>query len=278
MAENRMTPKAFIGMELRRAREAKGLSRAKVAKLLIVSESLVTKWERGDLIPLEDHLTGTNQAGTESVQPGLSDVLELPEILLRLIHELVLNDEGSEWNQWPIIVQEASAHWTFQPSVIPGMLQTENYARVTLQAHGVTDDLEEKLAARLKRQEILTKDDPPTYVALISEAVLRRNIGDARVMHEQLEHLEQMAQRPETVVQIIPESAPACAIFVSGFAIASVDGEERAFVETQVRGTIVKHAKDTLKLQRSFDIIRADALDRRDSLEAIRKAKEQWTT
>jgi DNA-binding XRE family transcriptional regulator len=276
MSENRVTPKVFVGREIRLAREAKGLSRAKVAKMLIVSESLVTKWERGDLISVEEHLTRAKRPGSEPIRPGLLDILDIPGVVVRMINQLVLNDEGSEWNAWPIVEQESSALWTCQTIVVHGLLQTESYAKATLQGAFADHDLEEKLQARLNRQQILTRDDPVTYVALLHEGIFKNNVGGAEVMHEQLEHLERIAQLANVFVQVIPHGSPACASLVGGFVIASVSGEDRALADNQITGTLIKRTEDLAKLRRFFDAIRAESLGRRESLEMIREAKEKW--
>lgn len=86
---------------------------------------------------------------------------------------------------------------TWQPALIPGLLQTPEYARAILTSWRLNtdEDIEAKLAARTGRQAILDSDDPPDLCALLDESVLRRCIGSAAIMAGQLEHLAQAARR-----------------------------------------------------------------------------------
>lgn len=106
--------------------------------------------------------------------------------------------------------QRRPALYTLEHSVIPGLLQTEAYARAILETHpDVTEDVvSERLAGRLSRQAILDRDDPPPPVvcALIDQSALNREIGGPMVMREQLVHLAAMSRRPNITVQIIPNT------------------------------------------------------------------------
>jgi hypothetical protein len=103
--------------------------------------------------------------------------------------------------------------WTFEHSVMPGLLQTENYARSVLERHpNVTpDQVAERVAGRLARQAVLDRDDLPLFWVLLDENVLHREIGDAKIMRDQLAHLAGMARRPNITVQVIPRIGPTSA-------------------------------------------------------------------
>ena len=91
---------------------------------------------------------------------------------------------------------------------MPGLLQTEDYARAVFRTRfGVTDEeIDEQVAARLKRQEILARDEPPALWVIVDESVLRRPVGGRYVMREQIGHLIEAARRPHVSVQVISSS------------------------------------------------------------------------
>ena len=96
--------------------------------------------------------------------------------------------------------------------VVPGLLQTEDYARAINQATmtGLTDDaLETRLEVRMQRQAVLAKTDPLEVRAVLDEAALRREVGGKEVMKAQLSHLLELGERPNIIIQVIPFSAGA---------------------------------------------------------------------
>jgi hypothetical protein len=99
----------------------------------------------------------------------------------------------------PYEVQAVSLR-LFEHTLIPGLLQTEDYARAVLSTHPGTnpEEVDERLAARMSRQSILARDDPPPPVlwVLLDEQVLHRDPGDREIMHDQLVHLGDMARQP----------------------------------------------------------------------------------
>ncbi|MEV5707010.1 Scr1 family TA system antitoxin-like transcriptional regulator [Actinoallomurus sp. NPDC052274] len=265
-----MTARVFVAKELRRAREAKGLSRAAVGKALFVSDSLVAAWEVPRMLPRPEHLE------------RLIPLLGTSDILTRIIDELVAGEVPPEWlDKWLVVERRATSLLSFESTVIPGLLQNEEYARAVLRA-GRYDvaDLEDMVSARLERQAILSREDtPPVLVAVIAESVLGQNVGGAKVMADQLLHLAATAERDNVIVQIVPASAEACAGFTGPFAIATLDdGAELAYVDSQLSGEVIGTPHDVAALRRMFEVFRADALPRRQSIELIRRKSEQWTT
>jgi Domain of unknown function (DUF5753)/Helix-turn-helix domain len=95
----------------------------------------------------------------------------------------------------------------YETTLIPGLLQTEDYARaVTLLGHDAASarEIERRVRLRMTRQAVLTREDPPNVWAVIDEAVLRRPAGGPAVMRGQLEHLAELALRQNVTIQIIP--------------------------------------------------------------------------
>ncbi|MGH3614697.1 MAG: DUF5753 domain-containing protein [Pseudonocardia sp.] len=91
--------------------------------------------------------------------------------------------------------------------VVPGLLQTEAYMRALFgpaPPFGGPTDVEGAVRARLERQQVLDRDDPPTFSCILSESCVRRMVGDRTVMADQLEHLVEMADRPRVQIQLRP--------------------------------------------------------------------------
>ncbi|MEV4379055.1 helix-turn-helix transcriptional regulator [Streptosporangium sp. NPDC049644] len=105
----------------------------------------------------------------------------------------------------------ASSIRTWEIVLVPGLLQTEGYVRALWRAARILDEtlIDRHVQARLLRQEILFRENPPTLLALIDEAALRKSIGGAEVMREQISHLIEMAARPNITIQVVPDSAGA---------------------------------------------------------------------
>lgn len=273
MASHHMTPRMFLAKQIRRLREmtidpktGKKITPEGLAKAVYRSESLVKAWESGRRIPQPEDLE------------QLDEIFGTKGLLAEIGKKLVNASVPLEWfGRWLEVENQATAFWSFEPLLVPGLLQTEDYARMVLRAANHIADIEEMVGARMKRQQVLVKDDAPTLVALIDESVLRRMIGDAKVMHDQLLHLAEMAKRDNIFIQIIPLTARACAGLLSGFVIAKFDGgNDVAYVDNQLNGEVIEDTEALAGLQRMFDTARSDALSRQESIDLILKVAAQW--
>lgn len=106
--------------------------------------------------------------------------------------------------------------------VVPGLLQTEGYARALISggpAELTKHDIDERVKVRVKRQQILTRDNPARLWVVMDESALRRNVGGSDVMREQMSHLVEMAKLPNVTMQVIPFSAGAHVGTAGSFAI-----------------------------------------------------------
>jgi ribosomal protein L39E len=127
---------------------------------------------------------------------------------------------------WVEIEARATILRWWEPLLIPGLLQTEDYARAVLSTWrwDTADEVDAKVAIRLVRQSVLATAD---FRVLLDEPVLRRRIGAPEVMAMQLEHLLTMGARPNVTIQVIPGAAGAYAGLSGAFAVAEVPGESR---------------------------------------------------
>jgi hypothetical protein len=160
----------------------------------------------------------------------------------------------------------------WQMGVLSGLLQTEGYARAILAVEpGVTDDeVSARIAARLQRQAILTRDDPPAVWFLVDEAALRRCVGSPDVMAAQLAHLAGIARLPNVTIQVVPNIEHAG--LLGGFAVA----ERAAYVETAVAGQVFEDAEIIAGLLTRFDMLRNEAFRGSESLTLIERMCEEW--
>jgi transcriptional regulator with XRE-family HTH domain len=261
---------AFLGAELRRARMAAGIkSQDKLAQMLGYDRSVIAKAETGERPPSED------------VMEALVKTLGLGQVVTRLALLARRSTGIPAWFlDWVAIERDAVTLHTWQSALIPGLLQTPEYARAVLTSWRLdTDgDIEAKLAARTGRQAILDRDDPPDLCALLDESVLHRCIGSAAIMAGQLEHLAQAARRPNVTIQLVPEQAGAYAGLSGAFWVATAaTGQQAAHLETGVQGMTVIEPALVRKAARLFEMLRSDALPWTRSLELIAEAISRWT-
>lgn len=269
MTNKKVTSLRLWGKELARAREAAGLNQEDLGRTIHVSQSLVGMWESGRRAPHPD-LVGRCEK-----------VLHTDGLLQRLLEDWVSREVSPQWlGKWREAEERATTLYSFQPTVVPGLLQTEEYARTVLKAgRYYREDVEDMVATRMERQKILQRDDPPFLVTLLCESVLRCNVGGPKVMAEQLLHLVRVAESENVVVQVVPFTARSCAGFLSPFVIAGFgDRTEIAYVDNQLSGDIIDDPLKVGILRQLFERFRADALSKLASLEFIRKVvAEQWS-
>jgi transcriptional regulator with XRE-family HTH domain len=187
-ADRAGTPAGVFGAELRYYRTRAGLSQKDLAALVHVSNDVISKIETGERPPAEDF------------PPRLDAVPELDTrgALTRLWEHLKKGQKQRLYGwfqEWAGIEAQATVLRWYEPLVVPGLLQTEDYARAILSARpdGNLTDLDEQVAARLARQEILSRTGAPQLWCILDEYVLHRAIGGAKAMRSQLYHLAEVA-------------------------------------------------------------------------------------
>lgn len=254
-------PQAIWGRELRQQRQEAGLTQAQLAGRIHFSEGLVSGVETGQLPASPDFARAVDTA------------LGTGGLLLRLL-DWRKGQVFPEWfGTWHEKEQAAVALRTYQPLVVPGLLQTEDYARALL------GDDEQTVAARMERQAVLTREDPPppTLRCLIDEAVLHRPVGGRKAMHAQLEKLVSLADSTISI-QVVPMSVVRFGL-LAGFAIATSEGgTDVAYFETAIRGLTSGDRSEVTDAVFLFEAIRTEALPQSMSMDLIRRtAEERWT-
>jgi hypothetical protein len=266
------SPIAFFGAELRRVRVAADMSQDQLGRKLSFSGDLVGKIETCDRAP-----TPTFAAGCDDAFPHLDG------LFTRLL-ELARRYDGPypPWfRDWLGAEQAATSLRTWEPLLIPGLLQTPAYARAILAAgpDPVAEEVEQMVAARIERQAILDRPRPPALWVVLDETVLHRRVGTSTIMREQLRHLADQADRPRITIQVVPARAGAHAGLLGALIIAGFDGApDIVYLETSADGQVIDKFSVVAEVTLRFDTVRAVALPRDDSRDLIVKAaEERWT-
>jgi transcriptional regulator with XRE-family HTH domain len=266
-------PRQVFGAMVRFYREKAELSRQEVARQICKSMSLVQAIELGD------------RAATPEVTGDLEAALDAGGALLKLRKEIG-NGLGYQafpgwFQEWALKESQAATLRWFEPLIVPGLLQTEEYARAIFRTRfGITaDEIDEQVAARLKRQEILAGDKGPRLWVVLDEWVLRRPVGGPHVMCKQVNLLVEAARQPQIMIEVIPASVGAHEGLASAFAIADFeDAPSVGYQESARGGQMIEEPKEVASLLLTWDTLRADALPRAASLAVLEEAAKSWTS
>ncbi len=261
---------AYLGEELRRARLAAGIdSQELLARELGFDRTVIVKAETGSAPPSKD------------VAPKIA--ARFPELcngLYAALAEIARKSNGpipGWFADWLTREREATSIRVWQPIIVPGLLQTADYARALFLAAGADDALDELVTARLARQAIFDKPEPPYLWVVLDESVLHRLIGTPKVTCDQLVHLADMSERSYISVQVVPASVGAHAGLACAFMVGSLDGEPDLLLIEAVEDQTLRDAEVVRKAAVAFDLVRGDALPRRASQDLILKvAEEKW--
>ena len=198
----------LLGAQLRRLREAAGISAEKAGYEIRASRSKISRMETGrvglKVRDVEDLLTlyGVADDQERAKVIALARRSREPEWWTRY------NDILPDWFETYLGLESAATSIrTFEMQFVPGLLQTEGYARaVTMLGHqtALPEEVERRVGLRLGRQELLSRAQPPRVWAVMDEAVLRRPIGGPQVMHAQLRRLTEAARLPHVTLQVVP--------------------------------------------------------------------------
>jgi transcriptional regulator with XRE-family HTH domain len=198
----------LLGAQLRRLREASGIPAEKAGYEIRASRSKISRMETGrvglKIRDVEDLLTLYGVTGTEQREKviTLAQRSRAPEWWAKY------NDILPDWFETYLGLESAAASIrSFEMQFVPGLFQTEDYARaVTRLGHQTASaaEIERRVGLRVKRQELLARAQPPRIWAVMDEAVLRRPVGGVPVMRAQLRHLTEAARMPSVTLQVVP--------------------------------------------------------------------------
>lgn len=258
---------ALFGARVRRLRTAAGLTQAELGARTHVVSTRITQIERAS---------------------GAKPTLELARAL-----DAALGADNLLVELWPYVYRETFPDWSrkfmtysertvfigqYAAHVVPGLLQTEDYARAVLSV-GVTltseAQLEERLSARMGRQERLVSDDRPALRVVLDEAVLKRPIGGRAVLRAQLARVLEAASQRHITVQVLPFDRGEHDAMGGSLTILTLpDGSDVAYTEGAHYGQLIEDPDQVREFALTYHQLRAAALPPLMSLDMIRSVME----
>jgi transcriptional regulator with XRE-family HTH domain len=262
------SPRALLGAELRHARIKAGLTQDELGAPLFVSGSYIGQMEAGTRRILPEHAARLDEAlGTDDF--------------------FTRNCEVSKKSRYPDHFAEAAeAEATaetikeYAPLLIPGLLQTEAYAREVFRAYHPTapeEAIDELVEARLDRARLLADPTKPLLWAVLDEAVLRREVGNAAVMAEALRHVAALARRHRIIVQVLTFGAGAHASLEGPLKLMTFpDAPPLAYLQGLGTGQLEDDPATVARHRLTFDLLGASALSPEESLALIESVAEDY--
>jgi transcriptional regulator with XRE-family HTH domain len=261
---------ALYGAKLRKLRIRAGLTQRQLGDKIPIAHSRIAQFELGKETPPED------------VNAKLDVILGADGDLIDLwghIKRTPIPDWARKFVEYEA---KATRMFKYMAQAVPGLLQTEAYARALLRISRPRDtdaEVEELVAARLDRQAILQCSAPPLLWCILDEAVLRRPVGGHAVMREQLAHVLRMARTPHVVVQVLPFGQGEHPVMGGSLTLLSFErGSDVAYTESSHSGELVETPEEVAEYALAYDLLQAKALPPDESLALIRSAMEEYST
>ncbi|WP_055556407.1 helix-turn-helix transcriptional regulator [Streptomyces sp. NBRC 110028] len=257
------SPMHHLGAELRRYREAAGLTQDQLGAKVYCTGSLIGQYETARKIP------------TRRFTMQLDEVLGTGGALLRLLEMALCFRVPLQDQQYADLEAEAAQAYFFEPNVVNGLLQTPDYARAVI---GVLDkdSLDYRLAHRMDRQRVLLRENPLLTWVILGEAALHQAVGGPEVMWNQLAHLLTFRDQDWVNIQVLPYSAGAHVGFQGAFTLFRFEkGPDLAFNEDYEAGYLTANPQDVTARTLRYAHLQAAALSIQDSADLIAHVMEE---
>ncbi|MFI7551265.1 Scr1 family TA system antitoxin-like transcriptional regulator [Micromonospora sediminimaris] len=248
-----------MNQALRAAMVDAGETAESLAEQVGVDPKTVARWVAPGRVPHPRH----RAAAAAALGRDIEDIW--PDVLKRR--------EPSWLRPWVETELQATALRSFEVAVIPGLLQTPEYATAVLSSGLLApDEVAGYVETRMRRQSsVLERRKPPLFVAVIDEFALRRGAPD--IMHPQLDHLVRLAQRPNVLLHVLPLDAGLHPGQAGPFVIATTEDGDVAYLDDQAAGRLTN---DTAALWSIWDTLRSVALPRRQTIDFLEA--RSWLT
>lgn len=262
MADKRHSLWARFGTEVKRIRVSAGLSQRQLAKKCTLSPSMVSAIERGTRPPRREH--------AESLDAALDTNGELTRRWMNHTDQ----DMFPAWfREVATLERQATEIRWYHTTLVPGLVQTEAYARALLTYGRPWDgpaEIESLIESRMVRGKLLDEPSRPLLWIVVDEAVLRRGLGGPKLMAEQRSHLLELIERSALRMQIVPSDAPAHPGLSGPFRIMAFgDRPPVAYVEHMLGGEVIDHADKVRQCNTIFGALQAEALSPNASVDLI---------
>ncbi|KOX53335.1 XRE family transcriptional regulator [Streptomyces sp. NRRL F-7442] len=257
------SPLDYYGFELRRHREAAGLTQRQLGDIVNYTGSLVGQIETARKLP------------TPEFSERVDAALGTGGLLSRLV-TLVMRAQLPAWFQQIAELETRAVEiCAFQTHMVHGLLQTDAYVRAVLGTFDPTD-LDDRTAVRLARQRIFEKQTPPVFWSIVSEAALLQEIGGRDTMRGQLAHLLSFEDNPRINVQVLPFSTGAHPGLTGSFSIFRFASDPAIlYTERYGSGHPTANPESVKDCSLRYDHLRAAALSLKDSAALIRRVMEE---
>lgn len=273
MTDPGSSPLAFFAAELKRLRSIGGMTQEQLAEATTYSPALVAAIETCRRIPSDDFATRADKAlGTDGILARLQQLVESTAVL-PWFRDLVETERSA------VSIQ------TYESYLVPGLLQTEEYARHAVSATRPRlseDEIQRAVTLRMTRQQILDdQDNPPKLWAIIDESVLHRLTGGKAVMKAQCQHLLDVGQRPHIAIQVIPDTKGAACAYGKDFMILTFNSTNKrprvpmAYLEDTRSARYIREQDEIGAYSVTFDYLRSYALDDLQSADLIRGYRDE---
>jgi transcriptional regulator with XRE-family HTH domain len=262
------SPRAFYGAELRRLREDAGLSQERIGEQVFCSTAYIAHFENCVRLPKEE------------ISKMPDDIFGTGEHLQRLCKLARRSPYPDYFADAADLETQATHLYDHAPLLVPGLLQTRDYARALNRATrplARDEAIESRVQSRMERQRLLEYPEQPVLWALLHEAVLRTPFGGPAVMADQLRHIVSLAHSHRILVQVLPFAA-AAHTFMNGMAriMAFAEGPSMVYVESAFSGALIDDPALVRDYEASYDLVRAAGLSPTASLEMIKSVAEDY--
>ncbi|MER6318875.1 helix-turn-helix transcriptional regulator [Streptomyces sp. NPDC001581] len=262
------SPRALLGAELRVARERAGLSQAELGEPLFVSGSFIGQLE-----------AGTRRMHIEFARQ-LDDILDTNGFFVRNAGALAKSKYPNHFAEAAEAEAEAQTIREYAPLALPGMLQTEAYARevfIAYQPTATDEVIGELVANRLARAKLLENPTTPMLWCVLDETVIRRVVGSRKVMAEALRHIAALIRTRRIFVQVLPFSAGAHSSMGGTLKLMTFeDAPPLAYVQGNAIGVLLDDPATVSRHSLTYDLLTASALSPAESLAMIESAAEDY--
>lgn len=238
-----------------------GWTQAEAARRFTISKSLYQKIEACERRPQRD------------MAERCDELFGTPGVFARLYQDIV-TEPYSPWFEPRVEYEDQATVITdWEQRGVPGLLQTEAYARTVVRAcrpYMPPEAIEQRVRARLERQDILARDRPPKLWVVVAEGVLRQLVGGREVMTGQLDHLMKLSESPQAVIQVLPFSATDAPGSDGPAALFEFDGQPPvAYLEGWEAGQVIEAPEEVANIATALSMIKGCALSPGDSRQLI---------
>lgn len=251
----------FLASYLYFLRTKHAYSCAYVGEVAGAARQTVSHWESGYRKPDERQVE------------LLDDLYGTGNLLATILYWAKAGHEANWYEEQVALEAIAEEIRIYESGLIPGLFQTESYARTLFRLAG-TADVEGEVRKRMGRADVLTRSDPARIWALLDENVVDRIVGSADIMREQLHRLLELSERPNVILKVVPRSVGYHLGLQGSLKLFTAGRRIFAYTEAAAGGRLMQDPAEVERMRLRHDLIAADALSRQASRDLIREIRE----